>query len=315
MTSPNAAPHAARPFLKWAGGKTQLLPAIESALPARLLAGDEFTYIEPFIGSGAVLFRLLARFPNIREAIINDINPDLTRAYATIKREPSALIATLEALQKRYYALAGEEERRAFYLEQRSAFNNRNPDALAHTALLIFLNKTCFNGLYRVNSKGQFNVPFGKYSRPKICDAATIMADSAALQKVTILTGDYAATAASVAGSAFFYFDPPYRPISKTASFNAYAKDVFDDAAQQRLHAFCETLTQRGSSWLLSNSDPKNTDPEDDFFERLYQSDSTFISRVKARRAINSKGSGRGEIHELLIANYITGNATVPERA
>lgn len=294
----------AKPFLKWAGGKGQLLAAIEASLPKGLDQKKHLTYIEPFIGSGAVLFWFLKRFQNVKQAIINDINPDLYKAYNVIKSDPHSLIQALSALQEAYYKLKEETDRRSFFLERREAFNTRKENDLKNTALLIFLNRTCFNGLYRVNSKGRFNVPFGKYHQPKICDAATILADSQLLQKVTILTGDYEETLPYAGGNTFFYFDPPYKPISKTSSFNAYAAEAFDDGQQERLKDFCTKIDTLGFQWLLSNSDMKNEGEGNHYFERLYQHNRFHIKRVKAKRNINSVSSKRGEINELLIANY-----------
>jgi DNA adenine methylase len=294
----------AKPFLKWAGGKTQLIPAIEAALPKAIRQKDNLTYIEPFIGSGAVMFWFLQQFPHVQKAVINDINPDLTRAYNIIKEQPLSLIDALSNIQDSYYALSSEEDRKSFFLEKREAFNARNLPALDSTALLMFLNRTCYNGLYRVNSKNRFNVPFGKHSNPKICDPATIIADSHILQKVIILNGDYRDTLQYATENTFFYFDPPYRPISQTASFNAYAKDVFDDAEQIRLRHFCEDLSNRGYQWLLSNSDPKNTNATDNFFDDLYNDHIINIDRVRAKRIINSNSAKRAEIFELLISNY-----------
>jgi len=289
----------AKPFLKWAGGKGQLIAAIEAALPANFSRQKNVAYIEPFIGSGAVLFWLLQRYPFIQQAVINDINTDLTIAYATIKEDPFALIDGLQVMQDSYYRLADEKKRKTFYLEKREEFNTRTLSNIGNTVLLIFLNKTCFNGLYRVNSNNEFNVPFGRHNKPKICDAATIIADSRILQQVTILNGDFRDTLNYAAPNSFFYFDPPYKPLSKTSSFTSYSTSSFDDREQLRLKEFCDELTARGHKWLLSNSDPGNG-----FFEDLYTGDAVVIDKVKARRAINSVGSGRGEIAELLISNY-----------
>lgn len=294
----------AKPFLKWAGGKRQLIAEIDRALPKDINERSQLTYIEPFIGSGAILFWFLQKFPNVQNAIINDINTDLTQAYTIIKKEPKALIKALGKLQAEYHKLNDEESKKLFFLAKRETFNSRILNSLDNTVLMIFLNRTCFNGLYRVNSKNQFNVPFGKYDKPKICDADTIMADSKLLQKVTILNGDYKEVLKYATDDSFFYFDPPYKPISKTSSFNSYAKDTFDDAEQTRLKLFCDDLTEKNYQWLLSNSDPKNVNSDDDFFERLYSGDNIYIKRVKARRSINANSSKRGEINELLISNY-----------
>lgn len=295
---------SSKPFLKWAGGKGQLIPTIEAFLPKDIQSRDQLTYVEPFLGSGAVMFWFLKTFPNVRHAVINDINTDLTQAFEIIKTAPLDLIENLEKIQQHYYRYTSEEDRLAFFLEKREEFNSRHLSALKNTALLIFLNRTCFNGLYRVNSKNRFNVPFGKYKKPKICDATTIMANSVILQRVTILNGDYEETLKYVGEDCFFYFDPPYKPISKTSSFNAYAKDAFNDDEQIRLKKFCDQLSAKGFDWLLSNSDPKNNDPNDNFFDDLYRDPSIYIERVKAKRLINANADKRGEIYELLISNY-----------
>jgi len=304
MSLCNAALQDPKPFLKWAGGKGQLISAIESALPTSLFTKKNVTYIEPFIGSGAVLFWLLKQYPAIKNAVINDVNEDLVKAYKAIKHEPENLIKALQKIQTAYFKLSNEEDRKSFFLEKRNLFNHRHLNQRDNTALLIFLNRTCFNGLYRVNSNNQFNVPFGKYTNPKICDAKTIMADSEVLQRVTILQGDYTETLKYASKNTFFYFDPPYKPISKTSSFNAYAKVAFDDAQQVRLKEFCDLLSSKGYQWLLSNSDPKNIDPSDAFFDDLYASGVNFIERVSARRTINSNAAKRGNVFEILISNY-----------
>lgn len=298
----------AKPFVKWAGGKGQLIPAVEAALPEELGDQESLVYVEPFVGSGAVLFWFLQKFPNVRQAIINDINADLINAYSIVKKQPMLLIEALQAIQDKYYGLKSEECRRNFFSEKRDVFNSGSLSVLDKTALLFFLNRTCFNGLYRVNSQNRFNVPFGKYSRPKICDPETILADSSILQKVTILNGDYRKTMEHASGSAFFYIDPPYRAISKTSSFNAYAREAFGDDEQIALKQFCDGLSARGYRWLLSNSDPKNKDPGDNFFDDLYKGESLYIKRVKAKRTINANAAKRGEIMELLISNYRIGD-------
>jgi DNA adenine methylase len=290
----------AKPFLKWAGGKTQLLPAIEAAFPAPYKSGRPFTYIEPFVGSGAVLFWVLNHFPQVKKAVVNDINSDLAQAYQCIKENPVELIGKLDELERAFFQQK-EAARQAFFLEKRDVFNLKTTEGPARTALLIFLNRTCFNGLYRVNSQGKFNVPFGKYKKPTICNPPVILAASAALQKVEILNGDFEKTLEQAEGDTFFYFDPPYKPISQTASFNAYSDGAFDDREQVRLKSFCDQIHSLGHAWLLSNSDPQNVELGNTFFDDLYQS--YFIKRVKARRTINSRADKRGEIHELLISN------------
>jgi DNA adenine methylase len=292
----------AKPFLKWAGGKRQLIPAIQAALPDSLRHARDLTYVEPFIGGGAVLFWMLQAYPNIRQALINDINPDLATAYQVVQQRPQELIKALTAIQEAYYRLPSEVARRIYFEEVRAEFNTRPLDAVRNTAVLMFLNRTCFNGLYRVNSKGGFNVPFGRYDRPVICHPQTILADSQLLARVTILQGDFAQVLNHALANSFFYFDPPYKPLSKTATFNSYATETFDTASQERLAAFCHSLDARGVQWLLSSSDPQNTDTADSYFDDLYAGFT--IRRIQAKRHINSKAEGRGKISELLISNY-----------
>lgn len=290
----------AKPFLKWAGGKTQLIDDIWRNLPEK--PETIHTYIEPFAGSGAVMFAMLKNFPSISKVVINDINSDLINAYRVIRQNPQALIERLKKIQNEYYLSAGETEKQEYFLSKRKIFNTGNLNDVEKTALLIFLNRTCFNGLYRVNSKNEFNVPHGRYACPTICDEKTILADSQLLQKVTVLNGDFAQTEKYIDGRTFFYFDPPYKPLNKTSSFTSYSRAAFGDSEQIRLHEFCKKLDSRGVLWLLSNSDPRNTDPENNFFDNLYRDFN--ISRVEARRHINAKVDKRGKINELMIRNY-----------
>lgn len=294
----------AKPFLKWAGGKTQLLPVIHRHLPTQLKE-REFVYVEPFIGGGAMLFAMLSSYPTLKKAIINDINGDLINCYQVVATEAERLIELLRDLEAQYHQLAAEpEERSNFYYERRALFNTRQSSTVEQAALLIFLNRTCFNGLYRVNRNNQFNVPIGNYKRPTICDAATILAASRALEKVEILCGDYEKTLEHIPARtpAFFYIDPPYKPLSSTSNFNSYAKGDFDDAEQVRLRDFCVKLDSQQHQWLLSNSDVKAVNPKDDLLDRIY-ADFT-IRRVIANRRINAKASQRGPLTELLICNY-----------
>ncbi len=212
----------AKPFLKWAGGKTQLLSTIESFLPESFRRENDVTYIEPFVGGGAVLFYMLQKYPNIKRAIINDINPHLIKTYSVLRDEPFSLINVLNDLQNTFKALGEYDKQKDFFLDIRSRFNQSPLTDVEEAAYMIFLNRTCFNGLYRENSKGAFNVPFGRYSNPTICDEELILADSELLQKVELLNGDFSNTSEHVQGYTFFYFDPPYRPLDATSSFNSY---------------------------------------------------------------------------------------------
>jgi len=294
----------AKPFLKWAGGKTQLINDIEKALPKDIYS-DKFTYIEPFVGSGAVLFWMLNNFPNLKKAVINDINEDLINTYNTIASKPNELISILQILQNEFHRLEGQDEvKKEYYYSKRELYNKRKEEQSGQAALFIFLNRTCFNGLYRVNRKNEYNVPMGSYKRPTICDKQNILAVSQALQKVEILCGDYEETLNFADNNTLFYFDPPYKPLSETSSFNSYAKDEFNDAEQIRLRDFCNKLDTLGHTWILSNSDVKGKDESDNFFDDLYSDFN--IQRVDARRSINANPDKRGALKELLITNQVS---------
>ena len=258
----------AKPFIKWAGGKGQLLEQLDAYLPEDFGERRNITYIDPFVGGGAMLFYMLQRYPNIQHAVINDVNSDLTTCYRTVKDSPEELITSLTEIQNAYNELQTEEARRDFFLAARDRYNEKNLDPIENTTKFIFLNRTCFNGLYRVNKKGLFNVPFGKYINPQICNPATIRLDSELLQRVEILTGDFEATLDHVGdGYNFFYFGPPYRPLNATSSFNSYSKEDFNDEEQIRLRDFCARLNGRlGIGWMLSNADCSAKNPEDTFF-------------------------------------------------
>lgn len=292
----------AKPFLKWAGGKTQLISEIERGLPIEIKKNN-FTYIEPFIGSGALLFWMINNYPNMKKAVINDINVDLINTYKIIVSKPKELISILEQFQCEYHELENEPEQlKEYYYNKRFIYNEREEEKTGQAALFIFLNRTCFNGLYRVNRKNEFNVPMGSYKKPTICDFHNIIACSEALKKVEILCGDYENTLNEADINSFFYFDPPYKPLSKTSSFNSYAKDEFNDDEQYRLRNFCLKIQALGHKWMLSNSDVNNDLTGNHFFDELYTGFN--INRVKARRNINANSSKRGELNELIITNY-----------
>jgi DNA adenine methylase len=276
----------AKPFLKWAGGKTQLINEIERSLPFEI-TNKKFTYVEPFVGSGAILFWMLENFPKLEKAVINDINADLINTYRIIASKPKELISILQIFQNEYHNLDGkDEEKKEYYYKKRELYNTRKEEQSGQAALFIFLNRTCFNGLYRVNKSNGYNVPMGSYKKPTICDDQNILAVSNVLQKVEILCGDYEETLKEANTNSFFYFDPPYKPLSNTSSFNSYAKDEFNDEEQIRLRNFCSKLEKQGHKWMLSNSDVKGKDTNDNFFDEIYSEFS--ISRVKARRSINA---------------------------
>ena len=292
----------AKPFIKWVGGKGQLIEQLEALLPADFSGRENVTYIEPFVGGGAMLFYMLQKYPNIKLAVINDINPDLTLCYQVVRDNPTELVKSLDAIQTEYHALRTEEERKIFFLGKRDRFNTKSLDSIENCTLFFFLNRTCFNGLYRVNKDGKFNVPFGKYSTPTICDADTIYADSRLLQKVEIMTGDFEQTYTKIEDNTFFYFDPPYRPLSNTSSFNDYSKEDFNDNAQIRLKYFCDKLNEIGVDFMLSNSDCLGKDGIDRFFDDLFID--YRIERVWASRNVNAIASKRGKLTEIVVNNY-----------
>ena len=269
---------------------------IESRLPQEIKTGEIDSYIEPFVGGGAVFFYIAQRYEGIKSFYLFDINNDLVNCYNAIKNDVESLIDELRKLEREFLPLK-KSARKDFYYRIRDEFNSDR-----HTAKLIFLNKTCYNGLYRVNRKDGFNVPFGDYKNPKICDAENLENVSQVLQKAEIICADFEKIDKYIDDKTFVYFDPPYRPLSPTASFTSYSKEDFNEAAQIRLAQFCKHIHNKGVMFLLSNSDPKNENPQDHFFESQYGEFK--IERVKANRAINCKASGRGQINELLITNY-----------
>lgn len=292
----------AKPFIKWVGGKGQLIEQLDAYLPADFGNWQNATYIEPFVGGGAMLFHMLQCYPNIQHVIINDINPDLMTCYETVRDTPEQLIDSLYKIENIYLNISSEKERRDFFEEARERYNRKNIDSIENTTLFLFLNRTCFNGLYRVNKKGLFNVPFGKYDNPTICDSETIRKDSELLQRVKILNDDFESTFGYAEGNTFFYFDPPYRPLSNTSSFNDYAKEAFNDDAQIRLKAYCDKIHLAGFGFMLSNSDCKGKNEQDDFFDVLFEK--YHIERVWASRSINSNPNKRGKLTEILVHNY-----------
>lgn len=292
----------AKPFVKWVGGKTQLLDEVKKSLPKNLKNRTGVTYVEPFIGGGAVMFWILQEYPNIERAIINDINAELVCTYRVVKKNVTSLIEELEKIQSEYLPLDAKA-RKEYYNIKRKTFNSRNISDIETAALFIFLNRTCFNGLYRVNSKGEFNVPHGKYANPRICDRENLLAGSKVLQKVEILCGDFAQTEKYAGPNTIFYFDPPYKPITETSSFTSYAKDGFNDEEQIRLRDFCTRIARHEAQFVASNSDPKEEDKKETFFDEIYKQFT--IKRVSAARMINSNPNGRGSISEIMISNVV----------
>jgi len=295
-------PAFVKPFIKWAGGKAQILDNIRMKYPPGL--GTTVTkYAEPFVGGGAVLFDILSNF-DMNEIYISDINRELILTYKTIRDNISDLVSCLKVLEDSYLS-ANDDKRKETYYNNRILFNaykSKELDTAELAALFIFLNRTCFNGLYRVNSKGEFNVPQGSYKNPCICDEDNLRAVSKSLQGVRIVCDDYRRSECFIDNNTFAYFDPPYRPLTTSSNFTSYTQDCFGDDEQIELASFINEMSDRGAFVVASNSDPKNINEEDSFFDELYSNHKIF--RITASRAINSVSSRRGKINELLIASY-----------
>lgn len=292
----------AKPFVKWVGGKSQLLNEVRRSLPVDLGKREGLTYVEPFVGGGAVLFWLLQEFPNIEQAVINDINRELICTYSVIRNNVEELVEVLSEYSYEYSSI-GDNARKEYFLDKRARYNEHSSNDVETAALFIFLNRTCFNGLYRVNSKGAFNVPFGRYTNPRICDEDTLRVDSELLKRVTILCGDFAQTESYANEHSIFYFDPPYKPITETSSFTSYSKKGFDDGEQIRLRDFCNRIAEKKALFVASNSDPAQDVVSGNFFDNLY--DRFSIRRVSASRMINANAAGRGKLSEIMITNIM----------
>lgn len=288
-----------KPFIKWVGGKSQLLEEIREKYPSKIEK-----YCEPFVGGGAVLFDVLSKFQP-KEILINDINKELINTYSQIKNNCSGMISQLSEIQSIYKNHSIEKNKEFFY-EKRSRYNElkvngNDAENLEKAVLFIFLNKTCFNGLYRVNSKGLFNVPFNNAKNPLLCDEENLKNCSMLLQNVEMKIGDYKECKSFIDDKTFVYIDPPYRPLTQTATFTSYSENSFSDKEQIELRNFITEISNKGAMVVASNSDPKNTNENDNFFDELY---SHFeIERVSASRMINSNAKKRGSINELLISN------------
>ena len=292
-----------KPFVKWAGGKNSLIPQITKYYPFELKNGFIERYIEPFVGGGAVLIDILQKY-EIKEAYAFDINIDLINCYNVIKNNVEELINELDKKEKNFIAL-NDEERQNYFYDIRAEYNsyklNDKLDA-KRASEFIFLNRTCFNGLYRVNKDGKFNVPCGKYKNPTICDSNNLRNLSELIKNVIFEYGDYRKSEKYVNNNTFVYFDPPYRPLSATSGFTSYTKEDFNDDNQKELANYFYKLDLKNAKLMLSNSNPKNVNKDDNFFENIYKG--FVINEVSAKRMINSNAKGRGEISELLITNY-----------
>lgn len=289
-----------KPFLKWAGGKTQLLDEIEKRLPVGL--NEDTIYFEPFVGGGAVFFYLMKKY-EFKHAYLNDINKDLILTYNIIKNRRNKLNSKLKDFCREYDE---SNDKKGLFYKKRDQFNESNKDIdvfslskknILRAAQMIFLNKTCFNGLYRVNKSGNFNVPFANPKKPLIYDKKNIDAVSKALQNVELSVNDYAYFKDIVDENSFVYLDPPYKPIDGKKSFEGYTKEGFDDNDQENLANFCKYIGDiRGAKFLLSNSNPA-----DNSIYNLYKDFNPI--EISAKRFINSNGKKRGSVGELLIYN------------
>lgn len=270
------------PFLKWVGGKRQLLSTIEEHIPKNI---SDYRYVEPFVGGGALLFNLQPK-----NGIINDYNKELINVYTIIRDDLELLISDLKKHKndsEYFYAIRS--------LDRTSAFNELS--AVERASRIIYLNKTCFNGLYRVNNAGEFNSPFGRYKNPNIVNEPVLRAVNKYLNSnnLQIVSGDYTNILKEVNNRCFVYLDPPYHPLSESSNFTGYIQGGWGEEDQIKLKKECDILTQNGVKFLLSNSSA-------DFIKQLYSDYN--ITIVKATRAINSNGSNRGEVDEVLIKNY-----------
>ena len=279
-----------RPFVKWAGGKTQMLDALVARSPQRVA-----TYFEPCLGGGALFFALAsgAARPSLGRAVLNDLNPELMLAFTAVRDELEQLTRRLETLERRYLPVSAEARAEFFY-----AVRDQQPEEpVAVAARLIFLNKTCYNGLYRVNRRGRFNVPHGRYKQPRILDCENLLAASRALQESELLCVDFEQACEDAASGDFVYFDPPFYPMSSTSSFTAYTQSSFGREDQLRLKWCIDGLSERGVNVMLSNS-------PHEFVLGMYLGSHYRAEELPARRVINSRGDRRGGSTELVITNY-----------
>ena len=293
-----------KPFVKWAGGKGSLLPQLNKFYPLELKNETIDKYVEPFVGGGAVLINILQKY-KVKEAYAFDINIDLINCYNIIKVNVDKLIKELSKKETQFLKLNFEERKKYFY-DIRKEYNSyrikENEQNVKRAVEFIFLNRTCFNGLYRVNKSGDFNVPFGRYKNPTICDADNLRNLSHLIKNVLFQYGDYKKSEKYIDNNTFVYFDPPYRPLSTTSAFTSYTKEDFNDENQEELADYFKRLDKKNAKLMLSNSNPKNTDEDDNFFEDIYNG--FYINEIFVKRMINANENGRGEISELLITNY-----------
>ncbi|MDQ5951169.1 MAG: adenine methylase [Patescibacteria group bacterium] len=275
----------ARPFVKWAGGKTRVVPLMLDFFP------EEFNrYYEPFLGGGALYFSI-----SPQNGCLNDINCVLIEAYLHIRDDLEGIIKDLNKIQRIYYSLDGIESKSKFYYEQREKFNSLNKTSLHRSALFIFLNKTGYNGMYRENASGKFNIPFGKRLKPIICDSDNLTQVSNVLKQIDIKCGSYDKALKEAKSGDFIYFDPPYEPLNRTSSFTEYQAGGFVQDDQRKLSKVFKKLSDKGCKVMMSNSTA-------DLVYELY--DEYFINKISVSRGINATKSKRDKIEELIITNY-----------
>lgn len=291
-----------KPFVKWAGGKTKLLKQIEQRLPVDFCKWENVTYVEPFVGGGSVLFYMLNSHKNISRAIINDINKVLIQTYLQIKTDPTVIITGLKSLSDEYNNLKSENAKREFYYRTRDLYNEQTFSYEQNIIFFLFLNKTCYNGLYRENRLGEFNVPYGRYNSISF-DKRNFFELQQALQNVEILCGDFDKVFKELSDfHNFIYIDPPYRPISKNVTmFTQYDKSGFTDMDQIRLKELCDVFGQKGCKIMISNSDSYIDDTKS-YFENLYEG--YIISRIQVTRNINTYNTQNRRPKEVIITNY-----------
>ncbi len=299
----------AKPFLKWVGGKGQLVGRFADIYPVELASGQVKYYFEPFLGGGAVFFDITSNY-KIKSAMLYDINDELVLTYKVVQRDADKLLEFLRRYRRDYLDLPFDRRKEYFY-EMRTNYNMQrfnidfkkySENWILRAAQVIFLNKTCYNGLFRVNSKGAFNSPAGDYKNPRIFSEENLLNASKLLSCAEIIKADFKDFKPPNVEGSFIYLDPPYRPISHTAYFTSYAKNEFTDMDQYVLADLYKELDKKGAKLMLSNSDPKNIDPDDNFFDKLYKD--YYVKRIQAKRMINSVVAGRGEINELIVTNY-----------
>lgn len=292
--------------IKWAGGKSKLAPVIEEKILENVSIDKIDTYVEPFLGGGSFFFHMVQKY-NFKNIVISDINEELINLYKVIQKKPKKLMESAAELQDKYNSLSDLEEKSEFYYLVRNEYNESIMNELKdefdveQAVSFLFLNKVGFNGLYRVNLKGKFNVPFGKREKASLFKEDNILGVSELLQGVTIQHSNYDETLEYVDNKTLVYFDPPYRPLSTSSSFTSYAKSDFNDDSQIKLADYCKKIDKLGAKFALSNSDPKNSSLDDNFFDELYKEFS--ISRVYAKRMIGAKTASRGKVSEILVTN------------